>query len=188
MSDHDQAAGLRQWANLRNGQTRASASPPAPSASGDAEHRDNAQVADASVTNAQDANAHVAGAQVTKTPLAVVGLGSKNPAPVIARLDEWARLGRRWAGSPQSWDIVPVEAGASLGPLCARYARWALWVRSDADAFAAMYRTLRLVAEHRGPRRLLALHEPGLPREGLLDNLQKAATNYLNIELLILAR
>ena len=37
-------------------------------------------------------------------------------------------------------------------------------------------------------RRLLALHEPHLPRQGLLDNLRDAAAHYLQIELLLLAR
>ncbi|WNL38825.1 hypothetical protein RN346_16265 [Halomonas sp. PAMB 3232] len=147
-----------------------------------------APVADAHVANAHVADAHVADAHVAKIPLAVVGLGSKQREPVIARLDEWSRLGRRWAATPESWEVVPVDADAPLQALCARYSRWALWVRSDAEAFAAMYRTLRLVSEHQGPKRLLALHEPGLPRAGLLENLRAAATAYLGIELLLLAR
>ncbi|WNL42164.1 hypothetical protein RN347_16305 [Halomonas sp. PAMB 3264] len=147
-----------------------------------------ARAVDAPVADAHVANAHVADAHVAKIPLAVVGLGSKQREPVIARLDEWSRLGRRWAATPESWEVVPVDADAPLQALCARYSRWALWVRSDAEAFAAMYRTLRLVSEHQGPKRLLALHEPGLPRAGLLENLRAAAAAYLGIELLLLAR
>ncbi|MFG6665526.1 hypothetical protein ACGK9R_00255 [Halomonas sp. HNIBRBA4712] len=158
MSDNDQAAGLRQWASLRAG--------------------------------AAEKNAEVqkAEAPAPRRPLAVVGLASTSPEPVKARLCEWAALGRRWAATPESWDIVAVDATAPLDALTARYARWALWVQSDADAFAPMYRTLRLLHDNGGPHRLLALHEPGLPRRGLLENLQKTAANYLNIELLILAR
>ena len=51
-----------------------------------------------------------------------------------------------------------------------------------------MYRVLRQLREHGGPRRLLALHEPHLPRRGLLDNLGNASARYLDIELLLLAR
>jgi hypothetical protein len=77
---------------------------------------------------------------------------------------------------------------ASLTDLAERYSRWALWINSDADAFATMYRVLRQLREHGGPRRLLALHEPHLPRRGLLDNLGNASARYLDIELLLLAR
>ncbi|MCP1314714.1 hypothetical protein, partial [Halomonas sp. 707D7] len=123
-----------------------------------------------------------------RTPLVVVGLPSHSVAPVRTRLGEWAALERRWAATPESWEILPVRVDADLATLGRRYTRWALWVQSDADAFAAMYRTLRQLKEHGGPRRLLALHEPRLPRQGLLDNLQRAAASYLDIDLLLLAR
>ncbi|WP_252105818.1 MULTISPECIES: hypothetical protein [unclassified Halomonas] len=183
MSGQDQAAGLRQWANLRTGQSVGSQDDNAQQVHTLEAHEDDAHAVDAPVADAHVANAHVA-----KIPLVVVGLGSKQREPVIARLDEWARLGRRWAATSESWEVVPVDADAPLQALCARYSRWALWVRSDAEAFAAMYRTLRLVSEHQGPKRLLALHEPNLPRAGLLENLHAAAATYLGIELLLLAR
>ena len=127
-----------------------------------------------------------------KKTLVVVGLphaGAAQVDKVRGRLGQWSALGRQWAGDPQDWDIhIVMPDSASLTDLAERYTRWALWVNSDADAFATMYRVLRQLREHGGPRRLLALHEPHLPRRGLLDNLGNASARYLDIELLLLAR
>ncbi|MCB8888484.1 hypothetical protein [Vreelandella malpeensis] len=172
MSGGDQAAGLRQWARRRE------TSP--------VEERADESVASSASIDAVPVSAPVVPAP--RTPLVVVGLPSHSVAPVRTRLGEWAALERRWAATPESWEILPVRADTDLDAWRQRYARWALWVQSDADAFAAMYRTLRQLKEHGGPRRLLALHEPRLPRQGLLDNLQRAAASYLDIDLLLLAR
>ncbi|WP_447956874.1 hypothetical protein [Vreelandella sp. EE7] len=183
MSGGDQASGLRQWASLRNEErAQQAALDETPAKQAGSEH------AEPDVDTQATPPASDAATPVVKTPLAVVGLPTKSVAPVKERLGEWAELGRRWAATPESWEVIPVDASEPLEAFCERYSRWALWVRSDADAFASMYRTLRQLNDNQGPRQLLALHEPGLPREGLLDNLQKAAANYLNIELLLLAR
>jgi hypothetical protein len=122
----------------------------------------------------------------------VVGLPSTANSQanrVRERLEQWSALGRHWAGKPENWDIHVVMADdPALHDYARRYSRWALWVNSHADSFVDTFRTLRQLRESGGPQRLLALHEPNLPRAGLLNNLQAAAQTYLDIELLILAR
>lgn len=125
-------------------------------------------------------------------PLVVVGLpggGAHNVNKVRARLGQWSALGRSWAGEPDDWEIrIVMPDATNLAQLSEEYRRWALWIDSDADAFATMYRTLCWLRESGGPSRLLALHEPYLPRQGLLNNLREAAEHYLKMELLVLAR
>ena len=75
----------------------------------------------------------------------------------------------------------------NLPLLASQQRRWALWVDSDADAFRRAYRTLKILRRHPGPSRLLALHAPGLPRAGLLSNLQHGARHFLDIELVVLS-
>lgn len=192
MSEQDQASGLRKWANLQRQQQQA-----------DAPINDEASVAAAkpisehtspllAPTLAPAEEPVAAAPPKPKTPLVVVGpsgSGAPNVSKVKARLEQWSALGRSWAGEPDEWEIRIVRAdAANLAQLRDECSRWALWVNSDADAFAAMYRTLRQVSECGGPSRLLALHEPHLPRQGLLDNLREAAEYYLKMELLVLAR
>ncbi|WP_404376510.1 hypothetical protein [Vreelandella aquamarina] len=200
MSGQDQAAGLRKWADLQRQQR-------------DAEEGADTTLSDEEIpaaepVSAEEASAHaqevmsptVAAATESATvappkpkrPLVVVGLPYKGAAQVDkvrGRLGQWSALGRQWAGDPQDWDIhIAMPDSDSLADLAERYTRWALWVNSDADAFATMYRALRQLREHGGPQHLLALHEPHLPRQGLLNNLRDAAAHYLDIELLLLAR
>ena len=78
-------------------------------------------------------------------------------------------------------------ASPHLPLLASQQRRWALWVDSDADAFRRAYRTLKILRRHPGPSRLLALHAPGLPRAGLLSNLQHGARRFLDIELVVLS-
>jgi hypothetical protein len=195
VSDQDQASGLRKWASLQRQQQQADGAMDVAVA----EHVP-AQEQSASLLVPMAGTIDEAGMGETetpappkpKTPLVVVGLPSGGAAQVNkvkARLGQWSTLGRHWAGDPEGWDIHIVMAGtADLAQLRNQYSRWALWISSDADAFAAMYRTLLELHERGGPRRLLALHEPHLPRQGLLDNLRGAADYYLNMELLVLAR
>ncbi|MDQ7733188.1 hypothetical protein QT231_10795 [Halomonas sp. SpR1] len=185
MSEQDQASGLRKWANLQRQQQQGegavdvAAAEPVP---GDTSPL---------LTPTLAAVEEVAPPRA-KIPLIVVGLpgsGAAQVSKVKARLGQWSALGRNWAGEPDDWDIRIVMAETSdLAQLREQYSRWALWISSDADTFAAMFRTLRQLHEHGGPRRLLALHEPHLPRQGLLNNLREAADYYLNMELLVLAR
>lgn len=192
MSEQDQASGLRKWASLQRQQQQAeapvddevsvAAATPVP------EHT--SSLLAPTLASAEEP-ATVAPPK-PKTPLVVVGLrgsGAPNVNKVKARLEQWSALGRSWAGEPDEWEIRIVMADASnLAQLRGECSRWALWINSDADAFAAMYRTLRQVSEGGGANRLLALHEPHLPRQGLLDNLREAAEYYLKMELLVLAR
>ncbi|HSP31581.1 MAG TPA: hypothetical protein VLO13_06190 [Halomonas sp.] len=178
MSGQDQASGLRKWANQQRQQQQSEA----PVDVAAAEH----------VESEMSATSAPVTPTKPKTPLMIVGLpgsGASQVNKVKARLGQWSALGRSWAGNPDDWDVRIVMAeAASLAQLRDEYSRWALWINSDADAFAAMFRTLRQLKESGGPNRLLALHEPHLPRQGLLDNLREAADYYLNIELLVLAR
>lgn len=186
MSGQDQASGLRKWANLQR-QQKEDGTVDAASAEHVPEHSSPLLAP----TIADDKPATIAPPK-PKIPLIVVGLpggGAPQVKKVKARLEQWSTQGRSWAGAPDDWDIRIVMAeSADIAQLRDQYSRWALWINSDADAFAAMYRTLRQLHERGGPRRLLALHEPHLPRQGLLDNLRGAAEYYLNMELLVLAR
>lgn len=199
MSGQDQAAGLRKWADLQRQQRDTQEG---------GQDVASDEVAPAAAVSEQDAQAYtqeamaptVAAAAEPATvvpprptrPLVVVGLphtGAAQVDKVRGRLGQWSALGRQWAGDPQDWELQIVMADSpSLATLAQHHARWALWVSSDAEAFATMYRVLRQLRENGGPKRLLALHEPHLPRQGLLDNLRDAASHYLDIELLLLAR
>jgi hypothetical protein len=186
VSSQDQAAGLRKWANLQRQQQQADA----PIEGAEAAYvpaQTGSLLTSAIATTAKPV---VMAPPKPKVPLVVVGLtGQSSVRKVKARLGQWSELGRSWAGEPDDWDVhIVMPDTANLAQLRDNYTRWALWINSDADAFAAMYRTLRQLREGGGPTRLLALHEPHLPRRGLLDNLREAADCYLNMELLVLAR
>ncbi|GAA3905172.1 hypothetical protein GCM10022228_14240 [Halomonas cibimaris] len=178
-SPRDQAAGLRQWASLQRRHQADDSAQEAPLPATPA-----APAAEAPVVNARPAR--------RRTVLMVVGLPGRGPRyveRVKARLGQWAALGRRWAGAPDDWDVrLVMPDDPALPRLTREHARWALWVESNADAFTDTYRTLRQLAQNGGPRRLLALHEPHLPRAGLLDNLHDAARCYVGVKLLILAQ
>ncbi|NDL70040.1 hypothetical protein [Vreelandella alkaliphila] len=178
MSAQDQAAGLRKWADLQRQQRQATPE-------GNA-------LTDDTVAQVMPAAVEEHSTVVPQRPLMVIGLpnsGEQQIAKVKGRLAQWSVLGRRWAGDPDDWDIHIVNVNAdNLAQLKHRYSRWALWINSDAEAFGPMYRALRHLRENGGPQQLLALHEPHLPRRGLLENLQEAAARYLEIELLLLAR
>ena len=186
MSSQDQAAGLRKWANLQRQQQEAETVTEVAAA----DHIP-APASPLSMTTTPEMPA-LREPPKPSIPLVVVGLSgsrSQQISKVKARLAQWSTLGRSWAGDPDDWDIHVVMAAApDIAKLRDEYSRWALWVNSDASAFAEMFRTLRVLHEQGGPRRLLALHEPHLPRQGLLDNLREAADYYLKMELLVLAR
>ena len=192
MSAQDQAAGLRKWADLQRQQRQAESVESDPTGDELAAEPLAAMTDSLTVLPTAAQAPTTAPPSVPQKPLIVIGMpngGDQQVARVKGRLAQWAVLGRRWAGDPDDWDIHIVNAGAAnLGQLKERFPRWALWINSDADAFAQMYRSLRQVQENGGPRQLLALHEPDLPRRGLLDNLREAASYYLDIELLLLVR
>lgn len=189
MSGQDQAAGLRKWADLQRQQQQAEG--PVEVASAEYEPEQSVSPLLTPTPEAPSEPA-VETPSKPKIPLVVVGLpgsGVSNVNKVKRRLEQWSALGRRWAGDPGDWEIRIVMAdAANLALLRDECSRWALWINSDADAFAAMYRTLCQISENGGPSRLLALHEPHLPRQGLLANLREAAECYLKMELLVLAR
>lgn len=190
MSGQDQAAGLRKWANLQRQQQgqvdeEGGVEPSSTEQPSAPEPAEPAPAYEPAPTPAPEALA-------PKKRLMVVGLpstGNSQANRVHERLEQWSALGRHWAGKPENWDIHVVMADdPALHDYARRYSRWALWVNSHADSFVDTFRTLRQLRESGGPQRLLALHEPNLPRAGLLSNLQAAAQTYLDIELLILAR
>ena len=188
MSEQDQAAGLRKWANLQRQQQQTEGAVDVAAAEPVSEHT--SPLLSPTVAAAEEPT--TVAPPKPKIPLIVVGLpgsGATQVNKVKARLGQWSTLGRSWAGDPEGWDIrIAMAETADLAQLRDQYSRWALWISSDADTFASMFRTLRQLHERGGPRRLLALHEPHLPRQGLLNNLREAADYYLNMELLVLAR
>ncbi|PXX96421.1 hypothetical protein [Halomonas sp. LBP4] len=179
----DQADGLRQWA---------SSAPPneAGCPRHVAEMLCELAVAGPSAPIARPPSPAVTRASSPVT-LMVVGLPDGSPRQarrVGALIDYWAAQGRRWVGDPAAWQVVPVGVTSPhLALLAAQQPRWALWVEGDAEAFRRAWRVLIRLAERPGPRRLLAVHPPGISRHGLLDNLQQAAAAYLGIELVVLA-
>lgn len=185
MSAQDQAAGLRKWADLQRQQRGDEAPPEAVASPGPMAYQEPIVPSAAAMTPPVTPPA-------PKTPLMVVGLPAGGPAQVrkvSARLGQWAALGRAWAKDPADWDIHIVMPDApELATLSQTHRRWALWVNSDAEAFGRMYHVVKQLSQHNGPQRLLALHEPHLPRQGLLENLRQAADHYFGIELLLLAR
>ncbi|WP_234283466.1 MULTISPECIES: hypothetical protein [unclassified Halomonas] len=193
----DQAAGLRQWANGESQQCPAhvaemlvelaargdgGATPPPAMA------RAAAKPAPGRAATAPSRPA--ASAQgVTLMVLGLPGTAERHTARVTELLESWAREGRRWVGDPRAWRIVALPISSPHLPVLAtQQSHWALWVDDDLEAFRRGYRLLKQIAEQGGPRRLLAVHPPGVGRQGLLANLQYVAEAYFDIELLVLAR
>lgn len=160
MTFADQAAGLRKWAGAHRG-----ASP---------RHEDGVDVAP------------------TCRTLVVLGLPGVSPYQaqrVLELLEHWAGQGRRWVGSSAQWRVVPLEITSPHLPLLlTQQSRWALWVGNDPDSFRRAFGVLTRLNDRQGPRRLLAVHSPDMPRKGLLDNLQQAAWSCLGIDLLVMAK
>lgn len=154
MSQLDQAAGLRRWAEAQ------------PSASTETTASSAARI------------------------LVTLGLpqgARSDTAPVIQALERWHDQGQRWVGDPSAWRVVAIETESPHLPVLAtQQSRWALWVDNDPDGFRRAYRTLKRLAQHNGPQRLLLVHPPLPSRTGLLDNLQQAAASFLGIQLLII--
>lgn len=188
----DQAAGLRQWADSQRQKQAPQLDAPLASDTEVVSETPAPAPSAVSSINTIDEQPVAKAPSLPKKPLHIIGLpgrGAQSVKQVQHRLAQWSALGRHWAGSPDDWDIQAVSVNApDLAQLSARHARWALWINSDADAFAEMYRLLRQARDNGGPRRLLALHEPSLPRQGLLENLCEAASHYLATDLLVLAR
>ncbi|MDW5375666.1 hypothetical protein R6258_01925 [Halomonas sp. HP20-15] len=163
MSQIDQAAGLRRWAQAELG--------------------DQAEPGDATTSPA--AEARTAASRV----LMVVGLaGGENAVvqPVHDALQRWHAQGQRWVGAPEAWRLVPISVESPhLSILLSQQAHWALWVGDDGDGFRRAYRTLKRLAQRGGPKRLLLVHPPFASRAGLLSNLQQAAAEFLGFELWI---
>ncbi|MBZ5488579.1 hypothetical protein HW452_13695 [Halomonas aquamarina] len=194
----DQAAGLRQWADAQRRQqsqgTEELAEEPLDPmipVPGSQEASASELLLDVS-SGPRFAAPQAVTPPVPLKPLWVIGPAGREALTherVRQRLEQWSALGRDWAASPEAWDIHVVKPDApELARLAAQHARWALWISSDADAFVKVYRALRLAREHGGPQRLLALHEPHVRRQGLLNNLRAAAAGYLATDLLLLAR
>ncbi|MDT0500548.1 MULTISPECIES: hypothetical protein [unclassified Halomonas] len=108
---------------------------------------------------------------------------------VRALLKQWHHQGYRWLSDPDGWRLVPVSPhSAHLATLATEQPRWALWVDRDAEAFRRGLATLTALRQQGGPRRLLAVHHPDVPRRGLIENLRQVAASRLEIDLLVFAK
>lgn len=188
----DQAAGLRHWATgaaqdecpehvvqalVEMATTQECAAPrpmaPAPTVSRPA------IVPPAPVINSKDGLALMV--------LGLPGTAARHTARVTELLKSWAREERRWVGDPHAWHVVALPlTSPHLRLLVAQQSRWALWIDDDPEAFRRGYRMLKQIAERGGPGRLIAVHPPGMGREGLLNNLQYVAQEYFGIDLLVM--
>ncbi|WP_232090263.1 hypothetical protein [Billgrantia diversa] len=193
----DQAAGLRQWANAESPDCPTHVAEMlvelADSAGGMMESSRTATRSPAkpAQTGAGVTPSRTAGnaQQVTLMVLGLPGTAERHTAKVTELLESWAREGRRWVGDPRAWRVVALPVNSPHLPLLVtQQSHWALWVDDDLEAFRRGYRMLKQIAEHGGPRRLLAVHPPGVGQQGLLANLQYVADAYFGIELLVLAR
>ena len=116
------------------------------------------------------------------------GLGLQQADLVTERLQRWADSGFKWVGDPKEWQLIALgEDAVSSVSLARECKRWALWVDTDIRAFDKGYQALKLMQTLGAPKRVLALHEPGMPRKGLLDNLVSTAAVYCDIDLVVLA-
>ncbi|GAA5175084.1 hypothetical protein [Modicisalibacter zincidurans] len=163
MSQIDQAAGLRRWAQAGLG-------------SQPEQHQE------------LETKATVAPAVASRV-LMIVGLaGGENASlqPVHDALQRWREQGQRWVGEPEQWRLVPIAVDSPhLATLLGQQGHWALWVGGEGDGFRRAYRTLKRLAQRGGPKRLLLVHPPFASRAGLLSNLQQAAAEFLGLELWI---
>ncbi|MGQ4880097.1 hypothetical protein ACOJCM_16135 [Billgrantia sp. LNSP4103-1] len=194
----DQAAGLRQWANgnaqdecpthvaemlveLASGMTPDDVAPQSV-----ARPSTRPAAARAPVPPSRPARSEQ---ELTLMVLGLPGTAERHTARVTELLESWSREGRRWVGDPRAWRIVALPITSPHLPLLAeQQSHWALWVDDDLEAFRRGYRMLKRIAEQGGPQRLIAVHPPGVGRQGLLSNLQYVAEEYFGIELLVLAR
>jgi len=123
--------------------------------------------------------------------LVVAGLETASPGEtdrVHGRLQAWEAQGAAWVGQSRDWLVIPLGLSAtSIDRAQCGGRHWALWIDNDIRAFDKGYRGLKLINSLGGPRQILALHEPGIRRKGLLDNLITVATAYFGIQLVALA-
>lgn len=110
-------------------------------------------------------------------------------ATVRALFNHWHDQGYRWLNDPNGWRLVSVSADSPyLATLAEEQPRWALWIDQDAEAFRRGLATLSTLRQRGGPRRLLAVHHPEMPRRGLVENLRQAAASRLEIDLMVFAQ
>ncbi len=166
MSQIDQAAGLRRWAETQSPLT-------APQSE-----------AQTSLAEQQPATS------LPSKVLVTLGLpqgADAEVAPVTEALTRWHAQGQRWVGDPATWRIVPLSLNSPhFSALVTQQSHWALWVGDDLDGFRRAYAMLRRLAQQGGPRRLLLVHSPLPSRAGLLNNLQQVAAQFLGIQLLVI--
>lgn len=194
----DQAAGLRQWANdaaqedcpIHVAETLVELA--SGMATGDVRPQTTAQPAARSAVKSAPVPSpgpvH-SEQELTLMVLGLPGTAERHTARVTELLESWGREGRRWVGDPRAWRIVALPSNSPHLPLlAAQQSHWGLWVDDDLEAFRRGYRLLKQIAEQGGPQRMIAVHPPGVGRQGLLSNLQYVAEAYFGIELLVLAR
>ncbi|WP_227368302.1 hypothetical protein [Halomonas sp. M20] len=176
MSQVDQAAGLRRWA-----ESQAPSSSPAIESS-------SAVVSSLAAVSQFDANqADTNHAMKVLVTLGLPGGVEADVTPVTEALIRWHAQGQRWIEDPDSWRILPLSMSSPhFSALMTQQSRWALWVGDDLDGFRRAYGMLKRLAQQGGPRRLLLVHSPLPSRAGLLNNLQQVAARFLDMQLLVI--
>jgi len=198
----DQAAGLRRWAQEREASgdevpeeaVRSDDQPPADDADRGPDAPD--MIGSAQASEPEPEPESKPGPEpapepepIPTIPLMVLGLPKVDGVErAQAALVSWSRRGKRWVGDPAAWQVVACDAHSPrLADLANQEKRWALWVDTDGDGFRQAFNVMQAVRRGGGPRRMLALHPPVASRRGLLNNLQQAAREAFDIDLLVLA-
>ncbi|GAB3286110.1 hypothetical protein [Parahaliea aestuarii] len=120
--------------------------------------------------------------------LMVLGLDCDSGSQRVTRvLQHWQAQGYDWVGDPARWRVRPVRADdARLPALAALHQRWGLWVDEGPEGICRAFAQLRGLSGKAGPRHLLALHHPHMPRRGRLENLRRAALERCGVKLLLI--
>nr|WP_298376206.1 hypothetical protein [uncultured Halomonas sp.] len=182
MSQVDQAAGLRRWA-----QSQAPVASAAVESSSVVEPTTEIESSVDSVSQFDSSQADTNHAMKVLVTLGLPRGADADVSPVMDALTRWHAQGQRWVEDPESWRILPLSMSSPHFPaLVTQQSRWALWVGDDLDGFRRAYAMLKRLAQQGGPRRLLLVHSPLPSRAGLLNNLQQVAAQFLNMQLLVI--
>nr|WP_299239714.1 hypothetical protein [uncultured Halomonas sp.] len=176
MSQVDQAAGLRRWAESQ-----------APSSSSTVESASGDESSFGVVSQFETPKVDTNQAMKVLVTLGLPGGAEADVMPVTEALVRWHAQGQRWIEDPANWRILPLSMSSPhFSALVTQQSRWALWVGDDLDGFRRAYAMLKRLAQQGGPRRLLLVHSPLPSRAGLLNNLQQVAAQFLGMQLLVI--
>ena len=106
----------------------------------------------------------------------------------MATLQRWAAAGHAWVGDASRWRVMTVEAGAAqVVDLAGQHPRWGLWLGAGDEDCRLAYVALRRLSQSGGPQRFVLLHDACATRPEQVENLRRAASRFLGIQLLIVA-